>query len=208
MIGILGGTFDPIHHGHLRLALELYERLELQQVRLLPSARPPHREAPTVTPEQRMHMLRLALADEPALCADDRELRRTGPSYMVDSLSELRAEYPGTPLCLLLGMDAFLGLPTWHQWPRLIELAHLVVVQRPDTHHPLPDVLSHFVERYRCHGRLQNADKGRILMLEIPALSISATYIRSLLHNGRNPRYLLPPTVLQFILDQRLYQMI
>jgi nicotinate-nucleotide adenylyltransferase len=208
MIGILGGTFDPIHHGHLRLALELYERLELQQVRLLPSARPPHRDTPAVSASQRLHMLQLALADEPALVADGRELHRAGPSYMVDSLSELRAEFPDTPLCLLLGMDAFLGLPTWHQWQRLITLAHLVVVQRPDSDYPSTGVMHEYLQQYRFHDTLYTATTGSIVVLEIPALSISATHIRSLLQQGRNPRYLLPPTVLQFILEQRLYQTI
>jgi len=114
-IGILGGTFNPIHHGHLRLAIELYERLSLAEVRLIPSANPPHREQPTVSSQHRLEMVQAAIPNITGLTVDDRELRRDGFSYTVDTLASLREEYPDQPLCLILGMDAFIGLPRWYQ---------------------------------------------------------------------------------------------
>ena len=208
MIGILGGTFDPIHHGHLRLALELLERLQLKEMRLLLSARPPHRNQPMASAQQRLHMLQAALIETPGLYADDRELRRSGPSYMVDTLREIRAELPDEAVCLALGMDAFLGLPTWHEWERLIESAHLVVVRRPDTLALPKSPMAEYLARHRAisAAELHAAPRGKILEEQIPALTISATQIRGLLREGRNPRYLLPETVLQYIHEQHLYQ--
>ncbi len=209
MIGILGGTFDPVHHGHLRLAMELYERLALNRVWLLPAARPPHREAPRASPEDRLAMLRAAVGDTPELKADDRELRRPGPSYMVETLEDARREIGGeTPICLLLGMDAFTSLASWHRWRELVELAHLVVVRRPNTRQPLDDTMRHFLEQHQLKQieALRDAPGGGILMRDIPALMISATEIRDMLATGRNPRYLLPDAVLDFILERQLYR--
>ena len=132
MIGILGGTFDPVHFGHLRLAVEMYQDLGLQEVRLVPCRIPPHRNAPQASPEQRLAMLRLAIEHELGLRVDQRELQRDGPSYMVDTLQSLRDELgPDTPLSLILGMDAFDDIDTWHRWEELIQLAHFIVIQRP-----------------------------------------------------------------------------
>jgi len=131
-IGILGGTFDPIHFGHLRMAQELAESLGLDEVRFIPAARPPHRAQPHGAAEARAEMVRLAISGNPRFVLDTREFERDGPSYMVDTLSCLRAEVgDDTPLCLLLGADAFLGLPTWHRWRELFQLAHVVVAHRP-----------------------------------------------------------------------------
>src|SRR5687767_2659000 len=116
-IGILGGTFDPVHYGHLRLAQEIGERLHLAEVRLIPAGTPPHRTAPQVSAAQRLEMVRLAAAGNPLLAVDDREVRRTDPGYTVDTLSEIRREAGATrPVCVLLGADAFLDLATWHRW--------------------------------------------------------------------------------------------
>jgi nicotinate-nucleotide adenylyltransferase len=207
-IGILGGTFDPVHHGHLRLALELYERLGLAEVRLVPSARPPHRQQPSASAEQRLAMLRAAVGKTPGLRVEDRELRRPGPSYMFDTLSEIRAEAGRVPLCLLLGMDAFMGLPGWHRWRELIELAHLVVVRRPNTVSPLEPTMREFLTTYqaRHEDELRGGEAGRILIHEIPALTVSATEIRTMLATGRNPRYLLPDAVLAVIEREQLYR--
>jgi nicotinate-nucleotide adenylyltransferase len=132
-IGLLGGTFNPIHNGHLRLALEIYERLSLTEVRLIPSAQPPHRTIPSVSSELRLEMVQAAIAGVTGLTADDRELQRDGPSYMIDTLISLRAEYPDNPLCLILGSDAFMNLNSWHQSAQIINLAHIIVVRRPNT---------------------------------------------------------------------------
>jgi len=125
-IGVFGGEFDPIHNGHLRTAFELWQELRLTEVRIVPTGSPPHREPPYASAELRLHMVRAAIADQPAFMVDDRETRRTGMSFSVDTLTELRAEFPNRSLCLLLGMDAFLGLPNWHRWREILDLAHVV----------------------------------------------------------------------------------
>ena len=137
-IGVLGGTFDPIHYGHLRPALELLEALALAEVRFIPCRLPAHRGAPAITPEQRLELVRLATADQPGFVADDRELRRPGRSYMVDTLASLRQDLGETPLCLILGGDAFAALHTWRRWEDLSKLAHFIVMQRPGAAQPLP----------------------------------------------------------------------
>src|SRR5204863_186003 len=130
-IGIFGGTFDPIHYGHLRTAFELWQTLKLAEVRFMPSGNPPHRVRTLADAALRVQMVRVAVADQPAFIVDDREVRRAGASYTFDTLTELRRENPERSLCLLLGMDAFLGLPSWHRWRELFELAHVVVAHRP-----------------------------------------------------------------------------
>ncbi|MCP4696536.1 MAG: nicotinate-nucleotide adenylyltransferase [Gammaproteobacteria bacterium] len=208
MIGILGGTFDPVHHGHLRLAVEIRERLELTEMRLIPAARPPHRGSPAVNADMRLAMLRAAVRDTKGLTVDDRELRRIGPSYMADTLAELRAEYADTPLCFVLGMDAFRELPSWHAWESLITLAHLVVAYRPNANMALGDTMRDFVSVYRTQAPrlLRRQPFGAVFMQEIPALAISATEIRASLATGKEPRYLLPDAVLRIIRANRLYE--
>src|SRR6202522_2934291 len=136
-IGLFGGTFDPIHYGHLRTAFELWQLLKLAQVRFLPTGNPPHREAPLASSELRLEMVRAAVAGQPGFAVDDREIRRSGVSYSVDTLTDLRREHPQRSLCLLLGMDAFLGMPTWHRWRDIFELAHVVVAHRPGWKAPI-----------------------------------------------------------------------
>ena len=131
MIGIFGGTFDPIHYGHLRPASEIRRTLNLDALYLVPAANPPHRPSPVATPAQRLTMLELALTEFPELQVDDRELQRGGISYTVDTLRSYRSQYPQAALALLVGTDAFDGIETWHQWQQLPELAHIVVMQRP-----------------------------------------------------------------------------
>src|SRR6185369_8670972 len=124
-IGIFGGTFDPIHYGHLRTAFELIQALRLSEVRFMPAGDPPHRDATIASPELRLQMVKAAIGQQPGFNVDDREMRRAGPSYSVDTLAELRAELPDRSLCLIVGMDAFLGLPTWHQWQNILTFSHL-----------------------------------------------------------------------------------
>ena len=207
VIGILGGTFDPVHHGHLRLAIELYERLNLAEVRLIPSAHPPHRRSPIASAPLRLQMLQSAIKGTPGLVVDDRELHRSGPSYMVDTLSSLREEYPHCSLCLILGMDAFINLPQWYQWQRLITLAHLLIVHRLGTKIPLFSVLQDFLSEHQTNhlADLTKQLTGYIWVAEIPLLSISATQIRYLMATGKNPRYLLPLAVLDIINTYQLY---
>ncbi len=207
-IGIFGGTFNPIHHGHLRLAIELYERLSLAEVRLIPSANPPHREPPTVSSQHRLEMVQAAIAEVTGLTVDDRELRREGFSYTVDTLASLRDEYPVQPLCLILGMDAFIGLPRWYQWERLISLAHFLIVRRPGTLLPTKGhIMYDFWQTYQAKtfDDLTKQSAGALWIEEIPALNISATQIRHLIATGKNPRYLLPQAVLAIINNNKLY---
>lgn len=210
MIGILGGTFDPIHFGHLRTALEVAESLALEQLRFLPSGQPPHRESPHARAEQRLAMVQAAIAGETRFVADDREIRREGPSFMVDSLRSLRQELGDkVSLGLIVGLDAFAALDTWHEWRRLIELAHLVVMTRPgwslqDIRTPALEELvqGHNTQEVQdCHA----AAAGRVIFCPVTQLNISSTDIRRQLEAGKDVRYLLPDTVLALIKQQHIY---
>jgi nicotinate-nucleotide adenylyltransferase len=200
-IGLLGGTFNPIHNGHLRLALEIYERLSLAQVRLIPSAQPPHRAVPSVTSQQRLEMVQAAIAGVTGLTADDRELQRDGPSYMIDTLFSLRAEYPDNPLCLILGSDAFINLNSWYQSTQIINLAHIIVVRRPNT-----VLATQHINQTQNLNQLHTNKAGKIWVEELPDIAISATQIRDLIAAGNNPNYLLPLAVLDIINHNRLYR--
>jgi len=205
-VGVLGGTFNPIHHAHLRLAIEALERLQLDHVRLLPAAHPPHRAMPQVSPAHRLAMVRLAVAGIPGLVVDGRELNRSGPSYMVDTLSELRTELGTQPLALLLGADAFAELHLWHQWQHLIELAHLVVVQRPGTNMDrscaLANLHAHIVSDTNA---LHCALAGALLFVDWPLMALSASYIRAQRQAGRDIRFLVPDAVQAYIITHQFY---
>jgi nicotinate-nucleotide adenylyltransferase len=209
-IGLLGGTFDPIHFGHLRLAEELAGALQLTEVRLIPAAQPAHRAAPGVDAQQRCRMVALAARGNPRLRVDDRELRRPTLSYTFDTLRELRQELgEATPLFFLLGADAFAGLPRWHRWQSLFELTHFVVAHRPGYHDwqaglP-PELASEWQQRLVTMATPCTGGAGTIRLLPTTALDISATAIRDLLLAGLSPRYLLPDAVLEYIRAQRLY---
>ena len=207
MIGILGGTFDPIHHGHLRLALEIHEGLGLDEVRLIPARQPPHRGAPFAGAEDRQAMLEAAVVATPGLRVDARELDRDGPSYTVDTLESFRAEFPQRSLCLIVGMDAFCELDAWYRWRSLPELAHIVIARRPgalmpESGRPAELLRERLTDSATALRRMQ---AGRTLMQDVPPLDITATRIRSLLGAGRNPRYLLPDAVLDVIHERGLY---
>jgi nicotinate-nucleotide adenylyltransferase len=206
-IGVFGGTFDPIHYGHLRTAFELWQELRLAEVRFLPTGSPPHREQPLASAELRLRMVQAAVADQPAFIVDDREVRRTGVSYSVDTLTELRSEYPDRSLCLLLGMDAFLGLPNWHRWRDLLGLAHIIVAHRPGwkapTMGPLGEVM---VDRGTGTIReLHEKTAGRIYVHAVTQLEISSTELRQLIVSGRDPQYLVPDEVREILRESRCY---
>jgi nicotinate-nucleotide adenylyltransferase len=213
-IGILGGTFDPIHHGHLRLAQEALEQCGLAAVHFIPSGTPPHRNAPHADAQQRLDMVRLALNGNPAFILDEREVHRTDPCYTVGTLTELRAEFGANrPLCLLMGGDAFLMLHTWHEWERLFELAHIVVMQRAGGR-PLGNAINEADAALRSeyHARLAPAPRalrdlpaGKILVADMPALEISATDIRRRCSEKKDIRFLLPDAVANYIQSHHLY---
>ena len=204
-LGILGGTFDPVHFGHLRPALDVLQQLNLSQIRLVPNARPPHRDMPQATTAQRLAMLEVAVAAVPQLQVDDRECRRNTPSYMVDTLKSFRNEFPDRPLYLLVGTDAFAALQTWHQWEHLLDYAHIVVMTRPDAS-PLPAVMQQWLTQYRATGTDQQALSGRIWPVPVTQLSISATMIREKLAQHQSVHYFLPEKVIGFIKQAGLYQ--
>jgi nicotinate-nucleotide adenylyltransferase len=216
LVGIVGGTFDPIHFGHLRLALEAAAYLALDEVRFIPSARPPHRATPVASGQQRLEMVQLAIANETKFKVDEREYRREGASYMVDTLESLRDELGAkVALLLLMGSDAFEGLTGWHQWQRLLQLAHIVVVIRPDHALDLPNGASDrdlaLQKLYDTHlstdlNELRQKPSGVIYTLETSALEISASNIRKMVAAGQSPRFLLPETVLSYINERNLYR--
>ncbi|MCF6237150.1 MAG: nicotinate-nucleotide adenylyltransferase [Gammaproteobacteria bacterium] len=207
-IGIFGGTFDPVHFGHLRLALELKQFLGLAEVRLIPCHVPPHREAPIATPEQRLTMLKAALGNQSELTIDERELKRDGFSYMFDTLTSLRSEQCSTPLCLIIGSDAFIGLPQWHRWQELVELCHIIVMPRPGWKLIEKSPLNEWVDSRQADSpaALSHLLAGLIFFHEVTQLDISATKIRDLIKKGKSPRFLLPDSVLAVINEQGIYE--
>jgi len=206
-IGLFGGTFDPIHYGHLRTAFELREALRLAEVCFLPTGNPPHRDHTTADAALRLAMVRAAVADQPGFTVDDREVRRTGLSYSVDTLTELRAENPDRSLCLLLGMDAFLGLPNWHRWTEILALAHVVVAHRPGWKAPTQGPLGEaMVDRGTGAIRdLHDSTAGRIYVHAVTQLEISSTELRQLIAAGRDPRYLVPDSVCEVLRESGCY---
>ena len=206
-IGVFGGTFDPVHYGHLRTAYEMLQALRLREVRFVPAGDPPHREAPRVAAHRRLELVRTAVADQPGFVVDDREVRRGGPSYTVLTLTELRAEQPRTPICLIVGMDAFGGLPTWHRWQELLELAHVVATPRPGwvapSDGPLAELLvTRGADRVETlHARVA----GCLYVQPVTQLEISSTELRELLAAGRDPRYLVPDAVRDAIVRTDCY---
>jgi nicotinate-nucleotide adenylyltransferase len=211
-LGILGGTFDPIHNGHVELAREVRAALGLSAVRLVPAGDPPHRAAPVATAAHRLAMVELAIEGVPGLEIDSREIDRPGRSYTVDTLGSLRAEAPSRPLALIVGADAFVGLTTWHRWRDLFVLAHLVVVARPGVviDDALPEMLSdEWSRRFARDGEaLVQQPAGHIFVQAITPHPISASAIRDALVDGNTAavKGLLPPAVLAYIERNRLYR--
>ena len=206
--GLFGGTFDPIHVGHLRTAFEILEALQLEAMRFLVAGEPPHRESIHADAATRAALVRAAIADEPRFQLDERELHRQGPSYTVDTLAELRAEQPRRSLCLVLGMDAFLGLPGWHRWQELLAHAHVVVAHRPGWQAPQAGVLGELLARHGTAdpAELHRVPAGRIHVRPVTQLEISSSAIRALVRAGQTPRYLVPDPVCRLLADSGCYR--
>jgi nicotinate-nucleotide adenylyltransferase len=211
-IGIFGGTFDPIHFGHLRLAEEMAVQFKLEQVRFIPAGKPWQRSVPRATGEQRLAMVQAAIAGNAKFVVDAREVKRDKASYTVDTLMELREEFgKNVPMALALGMDAFMQLPTWHHWQDLFGLAHIAVATRPGSalvpEQLSDDLRSEYQKRYSPNSTLLLASPaGHIFSLTMTPLDISATRIRAGLAAGRSARYLIPDTVVQYIEQHNLYR--
>ncbi|WP_083003396.1 nicotinate-nucleotide adenylyltransferase [Halomonas sp. GT] len=208
-IGMLGGTFDPVHLGHLRSAVEVREALKLDRLHMIPAPQPPLRDTPQVSPKQRFELLTLGISDTPGVVADDRELRREGPSYSVDTLAELRQAYGDSArLVMIIGFDAFLRLAKWHKASQIFSLANLVVIARPGYNAPLPEALRELVgdREVDTVDELMKSPNGNVLTLALPSMmAISATYIRERLEKGKSVRYLLPEAVEEAILRHGFY---
>jgi nicotinate-nucleotide adenylyltransferase len=211
LIGLLGGTFNPIHFGHLRMAQELVDALNLAEIRFIPSANPPHKAMPTVSAQQRAEMVQLAIADNPVFRLDTRELDRQGASYTIDTLISLREELgKNASLCLIMGSDAFTKLDTWQRWDELLDHCHIILVQRPSkqVQSKLSEQLTAFLESHYTENADDLAGKpaGYVHMQHITAQEIAATSIREKLMAGENVKYLVPDQVLAYIQQQQLYK--
>lgn len=211
LIGLLGGTFNPIHFGHLRMAQELAESLNLQEVRFIPAANPPHKTALQVSAQHRATMVQIAISDNPLFKLDTLELARIGASYTIDTLIALRSTLSeNDSLCLIMGSDAFVKLNTWHRWQALIDYCHIILVQRPNASKADKalsaelDLLmhNHYTENV---GDLTDKTAGYIHMQKIIALDISSTAIRDSFKHDKNARYLMPNSVIEYIKVNKLY---
>lgn len=204
-VGLLGGNFDPVHHGHLRVAIEAFEQLDLDHIRLLPLNQPGHREPSSTPVLARLEMLRVAAP--PHCVVDDREIARGGVTYTVDTLADFRAGWPHRSLCLLLGADSFATLTAWHRYECLLDLAHLVVASRPDFELGLNAELRALIERAAVSdvARLHESSCGHVYLLHIPRLAISSRDIRARCAAGRQTRYLVPEAVKHYIWTHKLY---
>lgn len=208
-IGILGGTFDPVHNGHLRLALEVYQQLQLQEVRLIPVCFPPHRDTPVAEPAQRLRMLELSCQDTEGLIIDDCEIHRGGTSYTIDTVRLLHNRLPDQPLCLIIGMDAFQRINGWRNWQELLEFVHMVVVDRPGNTTEFEQLeIAEFYNRHLVEDKsvFISSNAGNIFKINVPMLEISATRIRHLIAEDKSIKYLLPDQVITYIETESIYK--
>ncbi len=205
LIGIFGGTFDPVHYGHLRTAREVYAGLGLAEVRFIPAFMPPHRQQPVASAQQRLQMVRLALENEPGFIVDDCEYRRNKPSYTVDTLIDFRKQ--DATLCLMIGADSLLTLPTWHRWQQIFELCHVIVMARPGYDiaaavHTLPWLASRLCSD---EGSLHETAHGCVLIQAVTEQAVSATAIRKAVAAGEPTEGMLPVSVAEYISREHLY---
>lgn len=211
-IGILGGTFNPVHFGHLRMAQELADALNLDTVHFIPAANPPHKNAPAISADQRAAMVKLAIAGNDTFVFDDRELHRPGASYTLDTLLSLREELgQQASITLFMGSDAFTKFDTWHRWQEIIRLCHIALVQRPQVRsheHQLPKTLETFLHNHYTENGddLHQQPSGLATMRQVTALDISSTAIRHALQHGDSVRYLMPDSVCDYIRQHQLYR--
>lgn len=206
-IGIFGGTFDPIHLGHIHLATEVYSLCGLQKILLVPCFQSPHRPLPAASAKDRLHMVQLAIKDLPFLEAEDYEVRHQEVSYAIDTLVYLRKKYTKTSLALIMGIDAFNRFHEWHEWRKILDLANLIVVKRKN--HELTMCKETMVELSKRQVftalRLQKKPSGLIYLADVEPLPIAATEFRNLIKKQEDASHLVPKKVWQYILDNNLY---
>lgn len=207
-LGIFGGSFDPIHYGHLRSAFEVLQALRFEEIRFIPCGDPAQRGSTVAAAELRLRMVEVATREQQGFTCDDRELRRAGPSYTIDTLATLREEFPQRPLALILGMDAFLSLSKWRRWDEILDVAHIVVAHRPGWRAPGTGPLGKLISAFGTPrvDDLHGASQGRIHIHAVTQLEISSTEIRELVAAGRDARFLMPDAVRDIIKESRLYE--
>ena len=207
-IGLLGGAFDPVHTGHIHMALDCIKTLDLEEVRFIPAHIPPHKAATAAPPSQRLAMLELALRPHPRLTISAIELERGGVSYTIDTLVSLRADAPQQPFCFILGADAFASLPRWHRWQALADQAHLVIIDRKgqEAANWSPQLQDHYQQR-ACASpdHLHARPAGCIHRAAISVPAVSSSQARALLSENGNTEQVLPPGVDNYIKEHRLY---
>lgn len=208
MIGIFGGTFDPVHLGHLRSALEIYYALELDHIRFVPCANPSHRQRPVASVEMRMKMVSAAIAPFTGFVLDSREANRSGPSYMYDTLVSLKKDFTAQRLCLIIGSDAFLTFNQWKQWEKILKLCHLLVMERPGTDN-LQDVVASFSLELNFTNNIsefKKAGSGSILSYSATQFGLSSSKIRQFVRAGIDVRYCVTDDVYKIINQENLYK--
>ena len=206
-IGVFGGTFDPVHYGHLCMARELKRHFQLDEMRLVPCHIPPHRDTPIATPEQRLAMLRLAVAESEELTIDTLELENSEPSYSLHTLQMLRSQLGGdVSLALAIGMDSLASLNSWFEWRRLLEFGHLIVAARPGWQCPSAGELGEYIAQHLgTVDDVQQSSHGKIVVVELSLLPVSATQIRAAIGQGEEIKELVPEPVRRYIREHSLY---
>lgn len=206
-IGLFGGTFDPIHFGHLRTAWEVYHATQLDEVRFIPCFSPPHRTPPVASPEERFSMVQRAIASVPYFIADDCELRRSGTSYTVDTLRSLSRELPDHSLCLIIGSDAFVHFETWHDWEEIVKLANVIVMERPGHRDSVSRELKQKFRLVEEVNDLHEQASGALFIQTVTLLGISSTRIRDEISRTGYAPFLLPEETQEYITQQKLYSL-
>ncbi len=207
-IGLFGGTFDPFHLGHLRVLTAVYSNVPLKEIRLIPCAKPLLRRMPVASAKQRLDMLKEIAKDYSWLKVDDREIRRGGFSYTLETVSALRQEMPQTPLCFLMSIDQFSKFDHWHDWEKILDCVHLIVTNRPDWSFSPNPTIKEVLKQHQTTDRqlLNHTLGGAIFFQTIDALAISSTDIRARLKTDQAVQNLLPEKVLRYIMQRRLYK--
>ena len=206
LVGIYGGTFDPIHYGHINTVSDVASHTDLASILFIPSALPPHRTQPIASADHRLAMTRLGIIGHPGFRVDDRELKRNRPSYMVDTIHSLKQEHPQNRYCLILGMDALLGLEKWYRWETLFDTVHFIVMQRPGWPQPRARPDWWCERQVNTFAQLHGSKTGRIYLVETQPIDIRATDIRARLKAGQNISHLVPAKVRHYIHEHQLYE--
>jgi len=206
-IGFLGGTFDPVHFGHLRPALEIQQALNLQSLYLLPNYIAPHKEKTLATAEQRIEMVKLAIQDTPEIQINTQELLRSSPSYTIDTLKLLRQQHPDTPICFIMGMDSLINFDSWYQYQDILNYCHLVVSHRPGWDPTFNEIVTGLLTQHQTQDPsiLHRSLAGCIYFQSTSQLAISSSQIRQLLATKQSINFLTPQSVCTYIKEQHCY---